>query len=167
MITMAINKGRITNKERARRARQRKKQYYDDLERRAEYLEKKVQQLTKELEFTKQKNLIIEGKVESKEKEEAIGNCLMEDIINLVNAAEGEHILQEWNKFQINYGPYGPEKIKIMDFAFKSIIENMLWGMTKLTLYSIEKKRYLWLRLNLKDMQKWRSFKDMKNIQIL
>jgi len=50
-----INKGRITNKERARRARQRKKQYYEDLEKRIEYLDKKVQQLTKELEFSKQK----------------------------------------------------------------------------------------------------------------
>lgn len=63
----------------------------------------------------------------------------MEDIKNLVNAAEGEHILNECSKFQINYGPYGPEKIKMMDFAFKSIIENMLCGMTKLTLYSLDK----------------------------
>jgi hypothetical protein len=35
-----FRKPTLTNKERARKARQRKKKYYEDLEKRAEYLEK-------------------------------------------------------------------------------------------------------------------------------
>jgi hypothetical protein len=44
-------KPRLSNKERARKARQRKKKYYEDLEKRAEYLENKCTKLTKELEY--------------------------------------------------------------------------------------------------------------------
>ena len=50
-----FKKPKMTNKERARNARQRKKQYYEDLEKRAEYLEKKVVQLNSELDYCKRK----------------------------------------------------------------------------------------------------------------
>mmetsp|Transcript_25920 Transcript_25920/g.22971 ORF Transcript_25920/g.22971 Transcript_25920/m.22971 type:complete len:182 (-) Transcript_25920:7-552(-) len=46
-------KSALSNKERARRARQRKKKYYEDLEKRVEYLENKYQKLTKELDHCK------------------------------------------------------------------------------------------------------------------
>ena len=45
----------LTNKERARIARKRKKQYYEDLEKKNKYLEEKVKQLTKEVKFYKSK----------------------------------------------------------------------------------------------------------------
>ena len=45
-----FKKPKLTNKERARNARQRKKKYYEDLEKRAEYLEKRVVQLNNELD---------------------------------------------------------------------------------------------------------------------
>ena len=43
-----------------------------------------------------------EGKKEIKPKKEAFGNWLIEDIKNIVNAAEGEHILQgsRWKYWQ-------------------------------------------------------------------
>jgi len=43
----------LSNKERARKARVRKKKYYDDLEKRVEYLENRCQKLVKELDHCK------------------------------------------------------------------------------------------------------------------
>lgn len=48
-------KQKLSNKERARRARQRKKKYYEDLEKRAEYLEDKATKMAKEIEYLKHK----------------------------------------------------------------------------------------------------------------
>jgi len=44
----------LTNKERARIARKRKKQYYEDLEKKNKYLEDQVKQLTKEVKIYKE-----------------------------------------------------------------------------------------------------------------
>jgi len=52
---MPKGKVKITNKERARKARQRKKKYYEDLEDRVTALEKENINLKQELEYCKQK----------------------------------------------------------------------------------------------------------------
>lgn len=50
------------NKERSRKARQRKKKYYDDLEIRNAQLEKELAKLTKEIDYYKQKLKVYECK---------------------------------------------------------------------------------------------------------
>ena len=76
-----FRKPTLTNKERARKARQRKKKYYDDLEKRAEYLEKKVISLNSELDYCKRKLKVYEseGKSVCENNERPIQNCLMND----------------------------------------------------------------------------------------
>lgn len=44
----------------------------------------------------------------------------------MLKSAQNETVLNDCNKFMCNYGPFGSEKIKILDHAFRSIIENML-----------------------------------------
>jgi hypothetical protein len=48
-------------------------------------------------------------------------------------------LLNYFNKKEENYGPFGIEKIKILENSFSSILENMLCCGTKLMLYVAEK----------------------------
>lgn len=59
--TPAQSKTKMSNKERARKARQRKKKYYEDLEKRVNYLETRCSKLTKELEYCQKKIQMYEG----------------------------------------------------------------------------------------------------------
>jgi len=138
-----MKKPKNTNKERARKARQRKKKYYEDLEKRAEYLEKKVTELNKELDYCKQKIRVYEGKNASSEPkgESCLQRCLIDECIQMLKSVPEEtRFLSIIEKLCGSYGPFGKEKIKILDNTFNSIVENMLSGGTKLMLYVIDKE---------------------------
>ena len=64
----------------------------------------------------------------------------MNDWVRMINDVPDEKsLINFWNKKEENYGPFGAEKIKILENSFNSILENMLcWG-TKLMLYVAEK----------------------------
>jgi len=125
-------KPKLSNKERARRARQRKKKYYDDLENRVKYLEGKCENMAKELDYCKNKLAIYEDKstdgsvgtfdsLDNKifERMEDYIKCYKGDEVNLQNAIDNVHD---------QYGPFGQEKIKLLEKSFDNFLENILTG---------------------------------------
>ena len=139
---LTFKKPKSTNKERAKKARQRKKKYYEELEKRAEYLEKKVSDLSNELEFWKQKIRVYEGQRSSlvPNSDVCIKTWLIDDWLKHIKTIpDSTEFMKTVHQITDSYGPFGEEKIKILDYAFESIIENMLCGGTKLLLYIINK----------------------------
>jgi len=138
-------KPRVSNKDRARKARQRKKKYYEDLEKRVEYLEKKTLKLTKENDYLTQKLKIYEnGTSEAKtKKENACGfqENIFDDIKKkLENIPDDTPMMQAFSEMSNKFGPFGCQKKKIMENSFNMIIENMLCGEgIKLQLYGVDK----------------------------
>jgi hypothetical protein len=134
----------LTNKERAKIARKRKKQYYEDLESRNHYLEDKVKQLTKELVYYKSKCSSWEQEdrssptidIEQKLKPYKVEN----DWIKMVKCWPQEtDIFKISNKISESCRPYNPNKIAIMDNAFQVIMDSMLCEGSKLMLYCADK----------------------------
>ena len=141
----AGKKTRVSNKDRARKARQRKKKYYEDLEKRVEYLEKKTLKLTKENDYLTQKLKIYEnGTSELKPtSEDACGfqGKIFDDIKKkLENISDDTPMMQAFSEMSNKFGPFGCQKKKIMENSFNMIIENMLCGEgIKLQLYGVDK----------------------------
>lgn len=92
----------MTNKERAKIARKRKKQYYNDLEQKNKYLEDRVSKLTKELElFKTQANNkeSVKPVLNSRENLNSISQ-LSNECSNMIRSIPDEsHIFQICNRF--------------------------------------------------------------------
>lgn len=132
----------LTNKERARIARKRKKQYYEDLEARNKFLENRVKQLTDELEQCRSKVLFGDGYPPPKELKLDKGTCgdLSNDCVKMLRCwPEESHVFQIHNKTSKASRPFGTNKLNKLDQAFDTIVDNMYCGGTKLMLYVIDK----------------------------
>lgn len=121
-------KPRVSNKERARKARQRKKKYYEDLEKRVEYLEKKNQKLNKENDYLREKLKIYENGARPEMPSSSVfKEQMLENIVKKIkDLPDDSHIMMSCSEIAKKYGPYGCEKIKIMESSFDMILENML-----------------------------------------
>lgn len=140
---MSFRKPKLTNKERARKARQRKKKYYEDLEKRAEYLEKKVVELNKELDFCRQKIQVFEGQRNPlSTPQTSFQSWLMDECINMLKTMpENSKFMETCSRITDSYGPYGTERVKILNNAFDSIMENILWAGSKIVFYILDKDK--------------------------
>ena len=123
------SKSVLTNKERARIARKRKKQYYEDLETKNKYLEEKVKQLTKEVNYYKDlaQRENRSGSVSSFENQpQSTISCLQHECLNMIRCLPDEnHVFQVKNKFSEACRPFSTRKIKHLDKAFETILDNM------------------------------------------
>lgn len=84
----------LTNKERARIARKRKKQYYEDIEKKNKYLEEQVKQLTKEVKFYKAQAQKSQrsGSVSSMDgNDPKTISCLPTECLNMIRSIPGEN----------------------------------------------------------------------------
>ncbi|CAI2366652.1 unnamed protein product [Moneuplotes crassus] len=125
------NKPRMSNKERARKARQRKKKYYEDLEKRCGYLEDLCKNLTKELQYAKHKIRLFECTERGGTRDELNRDIRMID--NLIERAKkmdgkDEKLMKTIRKIQLGYSSMGAEKMKILDGSFDLFLENILCG---------------------------------------
>lgn len=135
------------------------------LKNRAEYLEKKVIQLNNELDYCKRKLKVYEseGKTVNENNERPIQNCLMNDCVKLIKDIPDEQaLLNYFNLKEENYGPFGVEKIKILENSFNSILENMLCCGSKLMLYVAEKE----LPKTKADYERYDKLKKFKSHEI-
>lgn len=158
------DKIKISNKERARKARQRKKKYYEDLERRAEFLENKVTKLNQELEYLKQKLKIYEAGNKTAQQCTSVDfeNHLFESIKTAIEKAPNEmdKLLEAFNTISEKYGPIGEEKVKILDYSFDMILENSLCGPGMKSLF------YMWDREDIpKSAEDFDKYEKMKKYQ--
>ena len=137
-------KPRQSNKERARRARLRKKKYYDDLEKRVNYLENKCQKLEKEVEYYKNKCSIFGGSQDQTGKGDYSGieNKLFERLEQAIMQSKDEdlRVISIYGKISALYGPFGTEKVKELDKSFDNFLENIFTGSNfKLYFYAADK----------------------------
>ena len=54
---------------------------------------------------------------------------------------EDSKFLDTCNRISDSYGPFGTERVKILNNAFDSIMENMLWGGSKIMFYILDKAK--------------------------
>lgn len=78
----------------------------------------------------------ISEKREKMNQSKQINECV-KMIKNIPNC---KALLDYWNQKEENFGPFGSEKVKILENSFKAILENMFCGGNKLLLYAIENK---------------------------
>jgi molecular chaperone GrpE (heat shock protein) len=142
--TPGVNKTTMSNKERARKARQRKKKYYEDLEKRVIYLESKCKSLTKELDYCQKKIQLYEGndwKVRSKQlaaMNVGVFDKFEEHIKNWPEKDEGMANLLK--KMDESHGPFGVEKLKLLENSFDMFLENIMSGSGfKMCIYAVDK----------------------------
>ena len=134
-------RGKITNKERARRARQRKKKYYEDLEDRVQHLEKENRLLKIENEQLKTAALWdANSKFAPPKSEQKATVCSMiNDTIGMMNKLPSStKLVEAMQKMEEQYGPYGHEQIKILDNWFQNILENIASSSCKIMLYCMD-----------------------------
>lgn len=74
-------------------------------------------------------------------------NQVNEWVKMIKNIPNCKALLDYWNQKEVNFGPFGNEKVKILENSFKAILENMFCGGNKLLLYVIENK----------DLPKWKA----------
>jgi len=119
--SQAKSKPVLTNKERARIARKRKKQYYDDLESRNQYLEERVKQLMRQNNNLEAYNV--------KDDWAKMIKCWPDD----------SHVFQVCNKYSESCRPFGTKKLETLENAFQTIIDSLYCEGTKNLLYAIDK----------------------------
>ena len=137
-------KQKLSNKERARRARQRKKKYYEDLERRAEHLENKVTRMSKEIEYLKHKLRFYEN-CNTKICNKTASNmeiCFFDKVEKLLKESDDcEKVSKAISEAGKNFGPFGKEKIKLLENNFDMFLENILSGSPcKIIFYAVDKE---------------------------
>ncbi|CAI2365236.1 unnamed protein product [Moneuplotes crassus] len=164
-------KGRMSNKERARKARQRKKKYYEDLEKRCCYLEELCKNLTKELQFNKHKVRLYECSDRGGSHEGFNRDIRMIDsLIERAKRIDGndEKLMKTIRNIQKGYSSMGDEKMKILDGSFDMFMENILCGTDfKSLFYSVDKdlpKTFAEAQayLKMKKFQKYELYPDEK-----
>ena len=131
-----------SGKERARKSRQRKKKYYDDLESLNQHLQKQVDKLTKEVEYYKQRLKTLEWNNEPtsvrkcQEFEDFFVNNVVDEIKKI---PDYKKVLEIGRWYWKDYGPFGVERVKIIDSAFTQILDNLVFPTNKLFLYIADK----------------------------
>ena len=159
----------MSNKERARKARQRKKKYYEDLEQRANYLEDLCKKLTKEVQFYKHKVRLFECSNKNTGKMDLNRDIRMID--SLIEKAKemdskDSKIFDTLQKIYSGYSAMGTEKMKILENSFDIFLENILWGTDfKAVFYAADKQiPETWAEcqsyLKLKKFQKYELYPD-------
>ncbi|CAI2365188.1 unnamed protein product [Moneuplotes crassus] len=137
-------KSKISDKERARRARQRKKKYYEDLEKRCENLETAYHKLTKELEYCKHKLSIYENNSDANLNKgfQDLEKQFFERVIDFIEKSDNAvNCVETFKKIGKSYGAFGEEKVKILDNCINMFLENAFSGsMIKQDLYILDKK---------------------------
>ena len=149
----------MSNKERARKARQRKKKYYEDLENKVTNLQKENDSLKSQLDYWKSKIQFLE-RVNYQSTSSDTGQFqmgLIDDCIDIVASLpkDREGLLKIISQMNDSFGPYGHNHVKILDSCFQSIVENSCGSVCKLMLYCCDK--------NLpKSKEEFDSYKVMK-----
>lgn len=75
---------------------------------------------------------------------------------------EDTQVLDIMNKMSDNYSPFGKEKVKIMDNAFNSILENMMCGGGKFPLYLLAKD-FIPTKTDFEKFAKMKKFQRYEN----
>jgi hypothetical protein len=154
------NRTRIPDKERARKARQRKKKYYEDLEKRVDYLEQKCKKLSDELDYCRHKLSLYEYGPQGSEESKS-GTSLFNKVEGYLSKsnADDEKLRQFMTGLTRKYGAFGQEKLRIVENSFDMLIENMLSGSSlKLVLYVADQERPA-------DLKGYEKFKNMKKFE--
>ena len=125
------SKPRMSNKERAKKARERKKKYYDDLEHQVIYLEELCKKLAKELHYYKHKVQLYEFSL----KDQPIGPHnqelkLIDGMIEKLTSIDSEEFefIGTMEKLSEGYSALGKEKLKNLESSFEMFLDNILVG---------------------------------------
>mmetsp|Transcript_25027 Transcript_25027/g.24763 ORF Transcript_25027/g.24763 Transcript_25027/m.24763 type:complete len:336 (+) Transcript_25027:302-1309(+) len=139
------SKGRVSDKERARKSRLRKKKYYEDLEKKVVQLEDHCKKLTQEVKFYKEKALSLQKHQESTtfkthlEKEVDLMNALQEKIKSI--DSDNLKVFETLTEVGKNFCGYGKNKLQVLEQCFDQFLENTLMGWDfKACLYSCDKE---------------------------
>jgi hypothetical protein len=132
---------RTSDKERSRKFRERKKRYYEGLEKRVRELEEQNEKLSKELDYYKQKLQGYQSGGVSKSVlgRESLSSKFFSEYQNYVeNAKEDDpNLFKGIKKIIESYGVFGHEKVKLLDNSFDMLFENIMSGSgIKLCLYA-------------------------------
>ena len=104
-------------------------------------MKKKIQSLSKELEYYKEKLSIYENKKEPDSGSNTFQKSLVNDIIEMFKNLPDDRseLLQIISNMSEKFGPYGSEQVKILDSCFQTIIENLAKSTDKVMLYCCDK----------------------------
>lgn len=123
---------RTSDKERSRKFRQRKKRYYEGLEKRVSELEEQNEKLSKELDYYKEK---LQGyqsgsTTRSQFGRESLSSKFFSEYQNYVEKAKEDdpNLFQGIKKIIESYGVFGHEKVKLLDNSFDMLFENIMSG---------------------------------------
>lgn len=126
------SKVRVSDKERARKSRLRKKKYYEDLENKVHYLEDLCKKLTKEVQFYKEK---MRSQGPSSDKMTFKSNLereahTMEVIQDRIKSLDMDNfkVFETIDMMSRNFCGFGKNKLEILEESFDQFLENTLMG---------------------------------------
>lgn len=128
---------------RVKKCRERKEKFYRDLEDRAARLEKKWEMLTKEVSDYKTRLAYyeaIDNKTDS-ENPQSVDSKFLDNVRKKIQESHADDltVVKAVEKVRNLYGPFGQEKLKVLESSFDWFLENILSGShLKIAFYACE-----------------------------
>lgn len=115
----------MLNNARARKCRQKKKEYYTELEGKVEELEQTISEQKTLIAELNQKILYFEIEAKDNKSSNTQNDDIMRDCQSILSQIPNDMVKQKVTELNAKFGPFGPERQSIIDNSFRTIIENL------------------------------------------
>ena len=164
-------KPRMSNKERAKKARERKKKYYDELEQKVGHYEELLKKMAREVHYYQHKCRLYE--LAARDTSSNLKNIevkMVDGMIEKLNLIDSDDIefIDTLHDLSEGYSALGEEKLKVLENSFDMFLESILIGTDfKAVFYAADKELPQTFAdcqsyLKMKKFQKFEKFPDEK-----